>query len=104
MLRHIDRILDVPEIAAIQWVHGVGEDAPIMQWLPVIRNIQAAGKGVVVDLQLHELEDFIAGTRPEGLYLCIAAPENIQKDVLTRVTKWQWPSSNYLTHHHRKPF
>jgi len=24
MLRHIDRILDVPEVAAIQWVHGVG--------------------------------------------------------------------------------
>lgn len=89
MLRHIDRILDRPEIAAIHWVHGVGEDAPITQWLPVIRKIQAAGKSVNVDLQLHELEDFIAGTTPEGFCLLrIAAPENIQKDVLTRITKW----------------
>jgi len=74
MLRHLDRILAVPEIQAIQRVHGAGDDAPIMQWLPVIKRIQAAGKGVLVDLQLHELESFIAGTNPQGLYLCIAAP------------------------------
>lgn len=42
MLRHLDRILAIPEIQAIQWVHGVGDDAPIMQWLPVIKKIQAA--------------------------------------------------------------
>lgn len=88
MLRHIDRILDVPEVAAIQWVHGVGEDAPIMQWLPVVRKIQAAGKGVIVELQSHELEGFIAETRPEGLYLCIAADEKDQPDILKRLEKW----------------
>ena len=53
MLKHLDRILEVPEIQAIQWVHGVGDDLPIMQWAPVIRKIQAAGKGVVVDLQMR---------------------------------------------------
>jgi hypothetical protein len=88
MLRHLDRILEIPEIAAIQWVHGVGNDAPIMQWLPVIKKIQAAGKGVIVDLQLHELEPIIAATRPEGLYLCIPAAENDQPDILKRLEKW----------------
>jgi hypothetical protein len=88
MLRHLDRILAVPEIQAIQWFHGVGDDAPIMQWLPVIKRIQAAGKGVLVDLQLHELESFIAGTNPQGLYLCIAAPETLQPDILKRLEKW----------------
>ena len=73
LLRHLDRILEIPEINAIQWVQGVGDDQPIMQWLPVIGKIQDAGKGVVVDLQLSELEPFIAAMRPEGLYLCIAA-------------------------------
>ena len=52
MLRHLDRILEVPQIQAIQWVQGVGDDLPILQWLPVIRKIQAAGKGVVVDFSL----------------------------------------------------
>jgi len=88
MLRHLDRLLEVPEIHGIQWVHGVGDDAPIMQWLPVIKKIQAAGKGVIVDLQLHELEGFIAATRPEGLYLCIPAPEKLQPDILQRLEKW----------------
>lgn len=88
MLRHLDRLLEIPEIAAIQWVHGVGDDAPIMQWLPVIRKIQAAGKGVIVDLQPHELEGFIAEMKPEGLYLCLAADEEDQPDILKRLEKW----------------
>lgn len=89
MLKHLDRILAVPEIHAVQWVHGVGADAPIMQWLPIIRKIQAAGKGVLVDLQLDELEPLIAVTRPEGLYLCIAAEERLQPDILKRLQKWR---------------
>jgi hypothetical protein len=59
-LRHLDRILAIPENQAIQWVHGVGNDAPILQWLPAIKRIQAAGNSVIVDLQLEELEPFIA--------------------------------------------
>ena len=66
MLRHLDRILAIPEINAIQWVQGVGDDLAIGQWLPVIKKIQAAGKGVVIDLQLSELEPFIAATEPGG--------------------------------------
>ena len=88
VLRHLDQILSLPQIQAIQWVQGVGDELPILQWLPVIRRIQAAGKGVVVDLQLSELEDFISAMEPDGLYLCIAAEENIQTDILNRLTQW----------------
>ena len=88
MLRHLDRILEIPQIQAIQWVQGVGSDLPVMQWLSVIRRIQAAGKGVVVDLQLEELEPFMAAMKPEGLYLCIAAEEAVQPAILRRLTKW----------------
>ncbi|HMD83259.1 MAG TPA: hypothetical protein VKO18_01005 [Terriglobia bacterium] len=88
VLNHLDHILSVPQIHAIQWVQGVGDDLPIMQWLHVIKRIQAAGKGVIVDLQLSELEPFIAAMKPDGLYLCIAAEENIQPDILKRLTKW----------------
>ena len=88
MLQHLDRILEIPEINAIQWVQGVGNDLPILQWLPVIKKIQAAGKGVVVDLQLAELEAFIAAMKPDGLYLCLSAEESIQPDILKRLEKW----------------
>ena len=88
VLRHIDHILSIPEVHAIQWVQGVGDDLPILQWLPVIKNIQAAGKGVVVDLQLSELEPFIAGLKPDGLFLCIAAEESDQPDIIRRIERW----------------
>jgi hypothetical protein len=88
MLRHLDRILEVPELHAVQWVQGVGDDLPILQWLPVITRIQSAGKGVIVDLQHAELEAFISRMRPEGLYLCISAPESIQPDILRRLEQW----------------
>ncbi|MGD0125149.1 MAG: hypothetical protein ABSF46_07325 [Terriglobia bacterium] len=88
VLRHLDHILSLPEIQAIQWVQGVGADLPILQWLHVIRRVQAAGKGVVVDVQLNELEPFIAAMRPDGLYLCIPAEEKLQPEILRRLEKW----------------
>ena len=88
VLRHIDQILAIPEINAIQWVQGVGDDLPILQWLPVIRKVQAAGKGVLVDLQLSELEPLIAGLEPDGLYLCIPTDEKDQPDIIERLKRW----------------
>ncbi|MCK9618666.1 MAG: hypothetical protein M0R21_12630 [Lentimicrobiaceae bacterium] len=85
---HVDHILAMPEINAIQWVQGVGDDLPILQWVPFIRKIQAAGKSIVVDVQLHELEDFISVMDPKGLLLCIAADEKIQPEIIKRIEKW----------------
>jgi len=87
--KNIDRILEMPEINAIQWVQGVGDDLPIMQSTPFIKKIQNAGKSVVVDLQLSELEDFISVMDPKGLLLCIAADPDIQPEIIKRVTKWK---------------
>jgi hypothetical protein len=88
VLKHLDLILSVPEIQAIQWVQGMGLDMPILQWVPLLKRLQAAGKSIVVDLQLGELEDFIAAMEPEGLLLCLAADEDIQPEIIKRVEKW----------------
>jgi hypothetical protein len=69
-------------------VQGIGDDFPILQWMPGIKRIQEAGKGVLVDIQLSELEPFIAAMKPDGLYLCIPAEESIQPDILKRLEKW----------------
>jgi hypothetical protein len=81
--------LEIPEVQAIQWAQGVGDDQPIMQWLPLIRKIQDKGKSVIVDLQKDELEEFISQMRPEGLFLWIAE-DNIdqQKQIIKRLEKW----------------
>ena len=87
---HIDDILEVPGINAVQWVQGVGADAPIMQWIPLIKKIQAAGKGVVIDLQVNELEGFTQHVKPKGVYLCInSSEEEEQRAILKRLLKWK---------------
>jgi hypothetical protein len=87
--RHIDDILAVDEIQAIQWVQGVGLDQPIMQWLPFIKKIQAAGKSVIVDLTVNELEEFISKMDPKRLYLCISTNDyDEQEKILDRIKKW----------------
>ena len=88
--RHLDKLLAIPEIQAYQWVQGVGLQKPIMQWVPLIKRIQAAGKSAVVDLTLDELEPFMEAVRPEGILLCIAEfdPE-VQQSVIDRLLKWK---------------
>jgi hypothetical protein len=85
---HVDHLLGIPEINAIQWVQGVGDDLPIMQWVPFIKRIQAAGKSVVVDLMPSELEAFMTEVDPKGILLCINADVGVQKDIIRKVEKW----------------
>ena len=86
--KHLDMILSVPDVHAIQWVQGVGSDQPIQQWVPLIKEIQAQ-RPVIVDLQPHELDAFMAQVRPEGIFLWVAAnSEDEQEAILKRVEKW----------------
>lgn len=88
--KHLDSLLQAERIQAIQWVQGVGEDRPILQWVPLIRKIQQAGKGVVVDLHLDELEDFMSLVPPRGIYLCIDETDPLIQDrVLQRLLGWK---------------
>lgn len=88
--RHLDDFLKIPEILAIQWVQGVGVDEPIMQWVPLIKKIQSAGKGVVVDLKVSELDEFMDAVSPVGIYLCIASDdEEEQKEIIKSLLKWK---------------
>ncbi len=86
--KNIDSVLTLPNLKAVQWVQGYGDDAPIMQWLPLIRKIQAAGKSVIVDLKLDELDEFISKTDPTGVMLWIPAKPEDQDAVLQRVKQW----------------
>ena len=61
---------------------------PIMQWLPLIKNIQEAGKSVIVHLQMQELDEFIKKVDPTGIMLWIPAEPCEQKDILERIGQW----------------
>ncbi|MDO8544441.1 MAG: hypothetical protein Q7S40_28715 [Opitutaceae bacterium] len=86
--RHLDVILDQPDIQAIQWVQGLGPDWPIVQWIPLLKRILAAGKSVLVDVPFEELDEFIARVPREGVFLCLGVPEGEEKHFLRRVERW----------------
>ena len=86
--RHLEAILTLPNLQAIHWVQGYGSDEPIMQWHPLIKKIQEAGKSVIVDLKEHELDEFMMKVDPKGILLWIPAEPSIQKDILERVKRW----------------
>jgi len=87
--RHLEAILSVPQIHALQWVQGVGDDLPIMQWVPFLKDLQARDVPLVVDLNQKELDSFMDEMSPKGLFLWIAtANEEEELDILKRVAKW----------------
>ena len=88
--KHLDTILSVPEIHAVQWVQGVGDDLPIMQWVPFIRQLQDKNVPVIVDLNKHEINEFMEHMQPEGLFLWIATDnEEEEVQILELVSKWK---------------
>jgi hypothetical protein len=87
--RHLDAILKVPDVHAIQWVQGVGDDLPIMQWVPLIKEVQARAVPVIVDLNKNELDGFMEAMDPEGLFLWVATEsEEEELALLRKVERW----------------
>ena len=86
---HIDLILSVPEVQAIQWVQGMADDYPIMQHLDFIKYVQSKGRGVIVDLAKEDLDEYMEKMSPEKTFLWIATEsEEEELDIIRRVTEW----------------
>ncbi len=87
--KNMDAILSVPEVHAIQWVQGVGDDYPIMQWVPFLKDLQSRGVPIIVDLSKEDLDDFLNVMDPKGLFLWVATDsEEEELKILRHVKKW----------------
>ena len=87
--RHHDAIFDLADVSALPWAQGAGVNRPIMQWIPLIKKIQAH-RPVIVDLSAAELEAFMAEMKPEGLFLWIGSEnKDEQQAILKRLKQWK---------------
>ena len=89
-LRHLDSILSIPELDAVQWVPGAGRDQ-CKSWMDLYKKILAAGKSIVVYPQTKG--DFLAlmdNLPAKGLCIMFngAANEDDAKDIMKFVEKW----------------
>ena len=89
-LRYLDTLLAMPEIHAIQWVPGAGQD-DWKRWIEVYQRIQAAGKAFVVSVPPEDLGRFFEVLRPEGAWLRIESFEGARDEadqLLADVARW----------------
>ncbi len=74
--RHLDSLLSLPGLDAIQWVPGAGAP-PMSRWLPLLHRVQAKGKSLCLSCEPWEVEILLTKLQPEGLFLSTncASPE-----------------------------
>lgn len=67
-LRYLDRLLEIPEIDAIQWVPGAGRDY-WGDWIEVYQRIQGKGKALCLSLPAEDLRHLFASLDPRGVWI-----------------------------------
>lgn len=85
-LQHLDALLDIPHLNAIQWVPGSGREA-IMQWIPVIKKIQDAKKAALIYATPNEIPALLDEIKnPDGLCISVGcANEQDARELLAFV-------------------
>jgi len=89
-LRHLDSLLSIKELDAIQWVPGAGNDQ-CLQWLDLYKKILAAGKSIICyPGNLDELRILAEQLPARGVCLEIGFAKNEAEaqDIMKIVEKW----------------
>jgi len=87
-VRHLDILLDIPEIDAIQWLPGDGAP-PAVKWIPMLKKIQKKGMPLIIYADNpKEVEELMIELEPEGLLISVAVDSEKQaKDIVNNVEK-----------------
>jgi hypothetical protein len=88
-LRHLDSILSIPELDALQWVPGSGNEG-FHRWVWVYQKVQKAGKGIQVNCSISDFDEIIETLNPCGLYLVFSDCPSRQtgEEIIKRLERW----------------
>ena len=91
-LRHLDSLLAIKELDAVQWVPGAGNEG-YSKWVWVYQKIQKAGKGIELMCHIDDLDLIFETLRPEGVWFSvldgIGGDREIADRVIKRITAWR---------------
>jgi len=91
-LRHLDTLLSIKELKAVQWVPGAGNEG-FEKWVHVYQKIQAAGKAIeVFGINISNLDLLFESLRPEGVWIDGVGGIKTKEEadyVLKRITNWK---------------
>lgn len=71
-LRHLDMLLSIERLSAIQWTCVEGQPSAL-EFIPALRKIQSAGKGLLIKAKPEEVEPLMEQLSSKGLYLVVEA-------------------------------
>jgi len=74
-LPHLDMLLSIDKLKAIQWQPGAGKDK-LNQWYDVIKKIQDGGKSVQLYGKVEEIDDLVKNVGTKGLVIIVTNATN----------------------------
>ena len=90
-LKHLDVILNIKKLNAVQWICGAGKEG-FLRWVDVYRKIQKAHKGIWLGVDVCELDDVFTSLKPDGIWFSyingIISKEHADS-VIKRITHWR---------------
>lgn len=88
-LQHLNSLLGIAELNAIQWVPGAGHGRP-SDWIPLYQRIQAAGKGLQIFAAADEIDTLASALKPNGVWLETCVQNQAEADaLLARISRWR---------------
>ena len=90
-LRHLDSLLEIPELDAIQWVCGAGNEG-YHRWVEVYQKIQQAHKGIQMICDIRDLDLIFETLRPEGVWFSSIGgidSRETAETVVKRIERWK---------------
>jgi hypothetical protein len=88
-LRHLDVILSIAELDALQFVPGAGREG-YHKWVDVYRRVQAKGKAIEVFCTFQEIDAVMETIDPHGVYLNVSGVPSREagEAMLKRLESW----------------
>ncbi len=89
-LQHLDILLDIPKLNAIQWVSGARADKEsISRYLPLYKKIQEKKKSIVVYPKIEEVDIVLENLKPEGLLISLGCTSEEQAKEVMKKLGWR---------------
>ena len=73
--KHLDSLLEITELKAIQWVPGAGKER-LDQWYELISYILSHQKSVQVYAEVDEVDDLVKAVGAKGLLIICESANN----------------------------
>ena len=96
-LRHLDSLLKISALNAVQWVPGAGNEQ-VLPWMDVFKKVIKGGKSITAVPSTKEELQFLMDNLPaQGLCLQMwAKDESEAEDILRKVEKWPFKSAKQI--------